>query len=584
MAFARGPTHTPPPHTPHTPHTPVFRSHQHYHPQQHHHHHPVSSLPSPPLSSVEPPYNGFFLKSPLQERCEALEMELASLKLRLKSPEDSSASKRKESAQGKLQDTQRELCEAKSALALHQELIRRMETTVQEQESKLKEMLAEREALAEDMKESYTMNTKQQKRLKHSTEMIENLQRENQQLIQQLHVLRSTGQGTETPDVQSETSGSVGPSRPQSYHSIFEPDHPGNKAEVERLQDLVLMMGNRHVQVQAQLTFFQQQAQQLQDQLEKTQEAQRNDLAQTTASPPQTPGTPGSSKHGSMFMENSTLSSLLTSVASVASGSPSRRTKPTRRFTVNAPRKDGELTVEQRKCEFLMDQISALQRGYDALRQEKVALELQLDLLERQQHHHQQQQLKYQSRGRAIGKEQSAALSKALAIMVASPTSATANPLSIPSTPLLPTISAAEQEREKARIQFELEQARIQAQKEAEEKEAQRLAAKAAAEEAEREAIRLKRAKSMHLKETLASLEAKRSDSRNVQITHPDELKHLEHLRHLNGEQLSRRSSSSESFHNAAPSRPFGQASCAIYPFHQAPTTLRRSAQWDFYI
>ncbi|KAK3806787.1 MAG: hypothetical protein J3Q66DRAFT_358474 [Benniella sp.] len=224
--------------------------------------------------------------------------------------------------------------------------------------------------------------------------------------------------------------------------------------------------------------------------------------------------------------------------------------------------------MEQRKCEFLMDQISALQRGYDALRQEKVTLELQLDLLERQQQHHQQQQLKYQSRGRAIGKEHSAALSKALAIMVASPTTATANPLSIPSTPLLPTISAAEQEREKARIQFELEQAQVQAQKEAEEKEAQRLAAKAAAEEAEREAIRLKRAKSMHLKETLASLEAKRSDSRNVQITHPDELKHLEHLRHLNGEELSQRSSSSESFHHAAPSRvsrwigsPFSSAS-----------------------
>ena len=32
------------------------------------------------------------------------------------------------------------------------------------------------------------------------------------------------------------------------------------KAEVEKLQDLVLMMGNRHVQVQAQLQFLQQQA------------------------------------------------------------------------------------------------------------------------------------------------------------------------------------------------------------------------------------------------------------------------------------------------------------------------------------
>ncbi|KAG0370883.1 hypothetical protein BGZ54_003013 [Gamsiella multidivaricata] len=542
-----------------TPHTPHFR--------HHHHNHQISSLPSPPLSSVEPPPSaGFFPKSPLQERCEALEIELSALRLRLKRSERSSTVREKrlslfqqqssdsqqslqslmsqyETTLSQLQDSQRELSDTKAALASNGDRVRQLESTTQEQECKLNEMLSEREALSAEMKESHAENARQQKRLKTATEKVDRLQQENRQLIEQLKELRT--KVVQVSDAQLDAIESLHREKSQGGKAVLELETEANRfrAEVERLQDLVLTMGNRHVQVQAQLAFFQQQAQQLQYELDQSEQTNsENRIAGSTNkltvqhSRSMSAATGGTAKkHGSMG--ESTLSSLLASVASVASTSHSRRTKLTRRFTVNAPRKDGELTLEQRKCEFLMDQIAVLQRGYDALRQEKVTLELQLDLMQRQhQYHQQQRQKRRESQRRTLGSEQSAAISNALAIMVASP-SAAGNPLTtIPSTPLLPTYSAAEQEEEKARIQYELEQAQVRKQKEAEEKERQSLAAKAAAEEAEREAIRLRRAKSLHLKETLASLESKRvrNDSRNVQFSSSDELRHLENLRLTN--------------------------------------------------
>ncbi|KAI8605778.1 hypothetical protein EDD21DRAFT_362703 [Dissophora ornata] len=595
-----------------TPQTPHFRTH-HSHPH-------MSSLPSPPLSSVEPPHNsGFFPKSPLQERCEALETELSALRLRLKRSERSSTFREKrlslfqqqssdtqqslqslmlqyETTLSQLQDSQQELSEAKVTLSNNKDLIRQLENTTQEQESKLCEILTERETLSAEMMESYTENTKQQKRLNTSTEKVERLQQENRQLIEQLKELRT--KVVEVSGAQLDVVESLDREKTRGGQAVIELEKEVNKykAEVDRLQDLVLMMGNRHVQVQAQLSFFQQQAQQLQQQLDQSQQQTSfaNSLEHTAGTSSNKAHSPNSSttatstaaKHGSLIMGDSTLTSLLTSVASVAATSHSRRTKLARRFTVNAPRKDGELTLEQRKCEFLMDQISVLQRGYDALRQDKVTLELQLDLMQRQhQYHQQQRQKRRDSQRRTLGHEQSSALSKALAIMVSSststPSASAASGLStIPSTPLLPTISAAEQEREKARIQYELEQAQIRAQKEAEEKELQRLAAKAAAEEAEREAIRLRRAKSIHLKETLASLESKRtrSDSATIQFSSSEELKHLENFRLANEQ-----SQVSGSFHSAAAARasrrmvsPFSSSSrsSSMSPSFPSPSPL----------
>ncbi|KAF9187918.1 hypothetical protein BGZ49_004001 [Haplosporangium sp. Z 27] len=511
-------------------------------------------------------------------------MELSTLRLRLKQFERSSTVREKrmsffqqqtsdtqqslqattyqfESTISRLQDTEQRLEAAKVSLSQNEEIVHQLEKTTHDQKCKLDEILSERESLAAEMKDSYAENVKLQKRLKTSTEKVEKLQQENRQLIEQLQNIRHGS--TENHDSKSRIGD-------QAIIEI-EKEVNKNKTEVDRLQNLVLMMSNRHVQVQAQLTFFQQQAQQLQLQLDQSHQESTSDRlnynndnntpvphwanSTTTAT---TTTTTTARKHGSLMMDESTLSSLLTSVASVAATSHSRRTKPTRRYTVNAPRKDGELTLEQRKCEFLMDQISVLQRGYDALRQEKVTLELQIDLMQRQhQYHQQQRQKRRESQRRTLGQEQSKALSNALAIMVTS-SPVSPGPLSaIPSTPLLPTISAAEQEKEKARIQYELEQAQIKAQQEAQEREAQRLAAKAAAEEAEKEAIRLKRAKSLHLKETLASLESKRdrTDSRNILFSKSEELKHLEHFRLANDLQQSDFRSSTDStknFSNAA--------------------------------
>ncbi|KAI1299059.1 hypothetical protein EDD11_006557 [Mortierella claussenii] len=544
-----------------SPLTPLFRAHHkdHFNPQHHQGHHPLSSLPSPPLSSVEPPANsGFFPKSPLQERCEALESELSALRTRLKRAERSSFIQEKrlglfqqqstdtqqslqsvktqhKSTLAKLQVTQHELGQAKSTLILKDQCVQQLKSINQEQEGQMTEIILEREVLSTEMKISGAENKRLQKRLQTSTEKVEKLQQENRQLIEQLQELRS--KATEVSDAQLGTEETLDREKIRNAMELQASKH---KAEVDRLQNLVLMMGNRHVQVQTQVEFFQQQAQQLQQQLGRfeaeTLGLNRQDHYNSSMSCfPMT--STSASKTGSSAIDDSTLTSLLTSVASVAATPHCRRTRPIRRFTVNASRRDGELTLEQRKCEFLMDQISVLQRGYDSIRQEKVTLELQLDLLQRQhQYHQQQRQKRRDSQRRTLGQEQSAALSNALAIMVSNgPMAASgSSALSvIPSTPLLPTISAAEQEREKARIQYELEQAQIRSHREAEEKEAQKQAAKAAAEEAEREAIRQRRAKSLHLKETLASLEAKheRSDSRTIHFSASDELKHLEQLR-----------------------------------------------------
>ncbi|KAG0258525.1 hypothetical protein BG011_003233 [Mortierella polycephala] len=590
------------------------------HPQQPPHalqqRHQISSLPSPPLSSVEPSYNAdFFPKSPLQERCEALETELSALRNRLRRSERSSTIREKqfslfqqqstdtqqsfqslrqqhEKTLAQQQDVQRELLDAKDALASREHRIRQLEASNQEQECKLSAILSDREALSTEMMESHTENAKQQKRLKTSNDKVEKLQQENRKLIEQLQGLRA-----KVSDAKLDAVDILDREMARGGQVIQELQKESSKykAEVDRLQDLALMMGNRHVQQQAQLSFFQQQAQQLQQQLEMTQQialasavehgagvshttsAQSSPATSSTYSTPKTSmlATSSRSKHGSLMLGDETLTSLLTSVASVATTSYSRRTRITRRFTVNAPRKEGELILEQRKCEFLMNQISVLQRGYDALRQEKVTLELQLDLMQRQhQYHQQQRQKRRDSQRRTLGHEQSAALSNALATMV----SAAAHDASVPSTPLLPTISAAEQAREKTRIQHELEQAQIRAEKEAKAKEAQKLAAKVAAEEAEREAYRLRRQKSFHLKETLASLESKRNrtDSRTIQFSSSEELKHLDHLRLANEQQQSS-GEGGMSFQSAAAARASRRIMSPSSSGHYSSTTMSPS-------
>ncbi|KAF9376771.1 hypothetical protein CPC16_012149 [Podila verticillata] len=532
------------------------------------------SLPSPPLSSVHPTANsGFFLKSPLQERCEALESELSSLRARLKRSERSSTVREKrlsifqqqstdahhvlntlrqqhEVTVDQLKDAQREVVHAKTQLQSQKELIQRLETQTQDQDSQLKEVLVDRDSLSMEMMEAHSDNAKFLKRLRTSSDKVEKLQLENRHLIEQLRELRA--KVVAVSDEKLELTEILDREKHRSNQASLELEKvvARYKAEVEKLQDLVLMMGNRHVQVQAQLQFLQQQALHLQQRPQQQQTDASTPLATNehkalvrnslVCSPSTTTLTSTSTKHGSLMLGDGAITSIL---ASVATSSHARRSKPTRRFTVNASHQEAPLTLEQRKCEFLMDQITVLQRGYDTLRQDKVTLELQVDLMQRQhQYHQQQRQKRRESQRRTLGSEQSAALSTALAnmnmnggTMVSSPVVASpfvTGPLSI-----MTRIPSEEE--------LKLAQLRAQKELEAQEKEKERLAAeakaKAAAEEAERqEAIRQKKLKDIHLKEALASLESKRgrSDSRNVTFTSSEELKHLEHLRLTHQEEI----------------------------------------------
>ncbi|ORZ13776.1 hypothetical protein BCR41DRAFT_354971 [Lobosporangium transversale] len=90
-------------------------------------------------------------------------------------------------------------------------------------------------------------------------------------------------------------------------------------------------------------------------------------------------------------------------VSSVAVNSHFRRSKPKRRFTLNTTfHQEAPLTIEQRKCEFLMDQITVLQRGYDKLRQEKATVELQLEMMQRQHQFLQHQLILHQKRNKDL--------------------------------------------------------------------------------------------------------------------------------------------------------------------------------------
>ncbi|KAF9584681.1 hypothetical protein BGW38_005591 [Lunasporangiospora selenospora] len=592
-------------------HGPAMSAHHPYHHSQsslhktlhqpHSHHQQLTSLPSPPLSSVEPPpSSAFFLKSPFQEYSETHETETSPHRIRhkqrssilrekrlsfvlqpLSDPRQSFQSLRLdlEVVRSKLHERERELAEAKSIVGEKNGQIQQFEAIGREHSNQLQEILVDRDALSKEMATGHADHARTQKRLDASVCKVEKLQQENRQLMDQLMALRnkdtSESNSVEDSDICT-TSKDV-----EQY-----------KAEVDRLQELLLSMSSRHVQDQAQVQFFQQQSRQIQRQLDLLEQQAvtgSSEPAAVLASQPK-PSSPSSSpsssasarKHGSLG--EIALSSLLSSVA--AASSYSRRTKPSRRFTVNAPRKEGELVLEQRKCEFLMEQISVLQRGYDTLRQEKVTLELQLDLMQRQhQYHQQQRQKRRESQRRTLGHEQSASLSAALANMSSSNSSQSPSPpmssavaaiaaavrnATTPSTPLLPSFSVAEQEREKARIQHELEQAHIRAQQEAQAKEAKRLAAKAAAEAAEREAIQLKRLKDHHVKETLASLEARRgrSDSKNITFADKGELKHLESLRLTQDQSYSGSAPSSPAFQSAAAARASRRIMSPI-SFHQ---------------
>ncbi|KAG0365298.1 hypothetical protein BGZ54_006682, partial [Gamsiella multidivaricata] len=401
--------------------------------------HRQSAFFSPPLTSTYPPSPGSFSvsNSPLQERCEALESELSELRNRFQRSEQhlTVREKRLSQAQQKSHNTEQSLrtlkqqhemtlirlskvqAEATQSRTLLEEKhkeIQELKTQVQHQARDLKEAVMERDSLSLEMVDCHADNAKFLRRLRTSNDKTDQLQDENRHLIEQLRELRA--RIVEILDERAKLSDTLGRERYRAGQAALELERvvARYRDEVERLQDLVLAMGHKHVQVQRQLAFLQQQAQAQMQMGQKQQlaiehpDSQGQEQAQALVHRPSSassalysPSTHSSvtggasshstsalSSHGGLVLGDGALASIL---SSVAASSHSRRSKPTRRFTMNALPKEAPQTLEQRKCELLMDQITVLQRGHDNLRQEKITLELQLDLMQRQ-HGFQQQQ------------------------------------------------------------------------------------------------------------------------------------------------------------------------------------------------
>ncbi|KAG0283927.1 hypothetical protein BGZ96_011708 [Linnemannia gamsii] len=402
----------------------------------------------------------------LQERCDTLQTELSSLRILVQQQEQTLTVREKRLSQYQQQSSNSQvslqtlkhqhelvLAQLSKAHADSSQLRSQLETTstenrqlrtqVQDQKRELREVTLDRDSLSLEMVECHTDNAKFLKRLRGSTDMLGSLQDENRSLIEQLRELRA--RVTDLTEDKSKLSETLEKERHRTNHAALEVEAVVRRYrdEVERLEDLVLAMGHKHVQTQAQLSFLQN-IQQEQHQQRAIQQAEssssssqskssRDDhgrafihhhkhpsesfttsstLQDLIQSHPSLLSQPQQTSHGGLVLGDGALASIL---SSVAASSHSRRFKPTRRFTVNGAaqqqqqrqQQDAPLTLEQRKSKFLMDQITVLQRGYDALRQEKITLELQLDQMQRQYEYQQQQrQRRRSSMRRTLGSEQ----------------------------------------------------------------------------------------------------------------------------------------------------------------------------------
>ncbi|KAF9912080.1 hypothetical protein EC991_001026 [Linnemannia zychae] len=408
----------------------------------------------------------------LQDRCDSLETELSSLRIQLQHQEQTSTVREKRLSQyqqqssntqvslqtlkhqhelvlAQLSKVQTDSSQLRNQLEATTTENKQLKTQVQEQKRELKEVTLDRDSLSLEMVECHSDNAKFLKRLRGSTDQVGSLQDENRSLIEQLRELRA--RVTELTEDKSKLSETLERERQRTSHATLglEAVVTRYKGEVERLQDLVLAMGHKHVQTQAQLAYLQklqQQQRAIQQAAESSSSSQRespsnqqrrplvsHQHSQSTSSVPhslspslaQLHQIPSQSQqqplHGGLVLGDGALASIL---SSVAASSNSRRSKPARRFTVNGAAQqqqpqEAPLTLEQRKCKFLMDQITVLQRGYDNLRQEKITLELQLDQAQRQYEYQQQhRQRRRSSQRRTLGSEQKqlAASSGAVAV------------------------------------------------------------------------------------------------------------------------------------------------------------------------
>ncbi|KAF9337754.1 hypothetical protein BGZ91_009272 [Linnemannia elongata] len=579
-----------------------------------HYHQSNTSLPSPPLSSMTPttPYSSHshlrtnfspktlslsstLPSSPpsshysLQERCDALQTELSSLRIQLQQQEQTSTVREKRLSQyqqqssntqvslqtlkhqhelvlAQLSKTQTDTSHLRSQLDTTSAENRQLKTQVQEQKRELREVTLDRDSLSLEMVECHSDNAKFLKRLRGSTDMLGSLQDENRSLIEQLRELRA--RVTELTEDRSKLSETLERERQRTSQATLglEAVVTRYKDEVERLQDLVLAMGHKHVQTQTQLSFLQKIQQQQHQQKQQHQAIQQAETSSSSSSQGNSSSGDHSSKalvhhqkhpsesfstssalhsliqshssvqqlqqtsHGGLVLGDGALASIL---SSVAASSNSRRFKPTRRFTINGSaqqqqqqqKQDAPLTLEQRKTKFLMDQITVLQRGYDNLRQEKITLELQLDQVQRQYEYQQQQrQRRRSSQRRTLGSEQRHLISVATA----------------PAPPPVPSIPQqhSQQQHHKKHLQLHHQkQPSLSStiklpdgpppQIKSEEEEIPPVITANMTKEERAEAERIQQ----QIQEALAALESKRRHNHEVPLTRLSELKHLETLK-----------------------------------------------------
>ena len=273
--------------------------------------------------------------------------------------------------------------------------IQDLKNRVRDLSQELKEVTMDRDSLSFEMTDCHEDNAKFLKRLRAANVTVDSLQEENRHLIEQLRGLRA--KTVEISDEKRSLQETLDRERHLAGQAALDLEKVvmRYKGEVERLQDLVLAMGHKHVQAQGQLESLQQRARAHWQPLA----IEHGDNGQDTQQPmeqSQVPvNHPSLSEHNVSALSDSALKSIL---SSVAASSHSQRSKPTRRFTVNASHPTMPLTPEQRKYDFLMDHIMVLQRGYDTLREEKVSLESQLDSVQRElQFHYQDERQKRES-------------------------------------------------------------------------------------------------------------------------------------------------------------------------------------------
>ncbi|KAG0262123.1 hypothetical protein BG011_000320 [Mortierella polycephala] len=469
-----------------------------------------------------------------------------------------------------LSKAQTDVASLRTQLDEKEQSLQQLQSRMQERTQELKEVLLDRDSLSQEMMECHTDNAKFLKRLRGSSDAVERLQIENRHLIDQLR--ESRAKVAEISEAKARVTVALERERSRAQQAALDLERVvvRYKDEVERMQDLVLAMGHKHVQVQAQFSSLQQAHARAQSQAQAQapsqaldQEEQKQPLAivagestvtqeqglfdlTTVNRPSSTTASTSSTKasslpsqkqqHESFVLGDGALASILTSIAS---STHSRRSKPTRRFTVNASSNSSSyshnrhqaftpLTLEQRKHEFLMDQITVLQRGYDSVRQEKITLELQLDMVQKQHQYNEQQRHKRQdSERKALGHHY--------------PQKDIHMPAHQQNYDNLPhyQLSCASKGQSPDNTDYtDIQQQhhkRITEQGE----EKQYHGAPSITEEdtdARKEAERVKQVKALQIQETLASLESRhdgvdRSNSHGSTASSHEELKHLGHLR-----------------------------------------------------